>query len=64
MNTTDAMQLYSVRQAAELAAVSVSTLYVLMERGALAYVKLGRSRRIERRAIAELIERGRVPARA
>ena len=41
------------RSAAELAA--------LMARGELAYVKLGRSRRVEVAALRELLDKNRVP---
>lgn len=49
--------LLSVREAARFLSVSRSTLYELMESGQLHYVKLGRARRIPRRAVLELAAR-------
>ncbi len=46
--------LLSVLSAARFLAMSRSSLYQLMERGELAYVKIGRARRIPRRAVVEL----------
>ena len=46
--------LLTVREAARFLRLSRSNLYALMERGELAFVKLGRSRRIPRRALVEL----------
>ena len=46
---------FSVGEAAALAGLSVSFLYVLMERGALRSVKLGGRRLIPREALQELL---------
>lgn len=48
--------LCSVRDAASFLGLSRSTIYSLMEQGHLAFVKLGRSRRIPRRALVALAE--------
>jgi excisionase family DNA binding protein len=55
--TTDEMLadgLMTIREAADFLAVSRSTLYVEMDGGRLAYCKIGRARRIPRRAVVEL----------
>ena len=49
--------LMTVREAAGFLRLSRSTVYVLMDRGELPFVKLGRSRRIPRRAVIELAAR-------
>ncbi len=49
--------LVSVSQASKLLSLSRSTLYSLMERGELPYVKLGRARRVSRKALSELVAR-------
>ena len=46
--------LVTVSEAASFLRLSRSSLYVLMERGELAFVKIGRSRRIPRRALIAL----------
>lgn len=46
--------LVSVPEAARFLSISRSKLYALMEQGALAYVRLGRARRIPRRALVAL----------
>jgi excisionase family DNA binding protein len=46
---------FSVGEAAALAGLSVSFLYVLMERGALHSVKLGGRRLIPREALSDLL---------
>ncbi|MFI5398499.1 MAG: helix-turn-helix domain-containing protein [Candidatus Binatia bacterium] len=46
--------LAGVREAAKFLSLSRSTLYALMESGQLVYVKIGRARRIPRRALIEL----------
>jgi excisionase family DNA binding protein len=51
----EAISLLTVRDAARLLALSRSTLYNLMERGALAYVKIGRARRIPHEELQRLI---------
>ena len=50
--------LMTVIEAAEFLRLSRSSVYVLMDHGELAFVKLGRSRRIPRRALVELATRG------
>ena len=50
--------LVTVAEAAAFLRLSRSNLYTLMERGELPFVKLGRSRRIPRRALVELAARG------
>ena len=50
--------LMTVREAAEFLRLSRSSVYALMDHGELAFVKLGRSRRIPRRALVELAARG------
>ncbi|MFG1857021.1 helix-turn-helix domain-containing protein [Actinomadura geliboluensis] len=64
-NTTDAptadappaMRLYRVREAMALLSVSRTTLYALMDSGALRSVTVGRARRIPGTAIADYIAR-------
>jgi excisionase family DNA binding protein len=48
--------------AVELTGMSKSWLYAAMERGDLAYVKLGRSRRIPRAALRDLMARNLYPS--
>ena len=50
--------LMTVREAAEFLRLSRSSVYALMDHGELAFVKLGRSRRIPRRALVELAASG------
>ena len=50
--------LVTVSEAAAFLRLSRSNLYLLMERGELPFVKLGRSRRIPKRALIELAARG------
>jgi excisionase family DNA binding protein len=54
-----AVELVKVTEAAEMLAISRAAVYVLMDRGELRYVKLGRSRRIEVEAIQELVRKSR-----
>jgi excisionase family DNA binding protein len=49
--------LVKVSEATAFLRLSRSTLYTMMDRGELAFVKLGRSRRIPRRALVELAAR-------
>ena len=51
------MRFMTVREAAEFLRLSRSTIYPFMDRGELAFVKLGRSRRIPRLAVIELAAR-------
>lgn len=46
--------LLDVREAAEFLRLGRSTVYALMDAGKLGYVRIGRSRRIPRRALVEL----------
>lgn len=46
--------LVTVREAAAFLNLSRSTLYALMEQGRLPYTRIGRARRIPRRALIEL----------
>ena len=61
MGTTPAseMQAYRVREVEQLLGVSRSTVYALMTSGQLAYVKIGRCRRIPHTSVAALLERVR-----
>ena len=45
--------LMTVRKAAEFLGLSRSTVYALMESGELPFAKIGKARRIPRRAVAE-----------
>ena len=49
--------LLTIPEAADFLRISRSRLYELMDRGELIYLKLGRSRRIPRRAVIELAAR-------
>lgn len=48
--------LLTIAEAAEMLRVSRSTIYTLMDGGKLAYVKLGRSRRVAKFSLRELVE--------
>ena len=50
--------LLKVAEAAAFLSVSRATLYALMNCGQLPFVKIGRSRRVPRRAVVELAARG------
>ena len=50
--------LVKVPEAAAFLRLSRSNLYAMMERGELPFVKIGRSRRIPRRALVQLAARG------
>ena len=50
--------LMTVTEAAKFLRLSRSSVYALMENGELAFVKIGRSRRIPRRGVVELAVRG------
>jgi len=50
--------LVTVQEAAEFLSISRSKLYELMDKGELIFVKIGRSRRIPRRALIDLAARG------
>jgi excisionase family DNA binding protein len=67
MSTTSTValpHLTTVKEATDATRLSRSTLYGLMDRGELEYVKLGRRRLIPASALAELIRRGTVGRRA
>jgi excisionase family DNA binding protein len=49
--------LLTIEQVGALLAMSRSTVYALMDRGDLAYVQLGRARRVPKRAATQLLER-------
>ena len=49
--------LMTVAEAAEFLRVSRSKLYQIMDAGELAYAKIGRGRRVPRRAVVELAAR-------
>jgi excisionase family DNA binding protein len=53
-----------IDEAARFLKVSVSTVYLMLARGHLPSVKIGKCRRIPRRALLELAARGLVPAAA
>ena len=50
--------LVTVQEAAQFLSISRSKLYELMDNGELTFVKLGRSRRIPRRALIDLAASG------
>ena len=50
--------LLTVAKAAEFLSLSRATLYVLMDKGHVPFVKIGRSRRIPKRALVEFAARG------
>jgi excisionase family DNA binding protein len=50
--------LWTIPEAADFLRISRSRLYDLMNSGELAFVKLGRSRRLPRRAVVDLATRG------
>ncbi len=50
--------LMTVSEAAAFLRLSRSSIYTLMDHGELAFVKLGRSRRVPRRAVVELAASG------
>ena len=54
--------LLTVEETAELLGVKEATVRVWMARRKLAYTKLGRSVRIPREAVEELVRHGMVPA--
>jgi excisionase family DNA binding protein len=63
--TSDGEGLVTLPEASAFLKVSRSTLYVLMASGDLPYVKIGKSRRVARAALVQLIHRhtqkGRIP---
>jgi excisionase family DNA binding protein len=52
--------LRTIPEAQEFTRLSRSALYMLMERGELAYTRIGRRRLIPHRALVELAQRGLV----
>ena len=59
----DEDRLVRVRDAAATLAVSRSTLYALMDRGAVSYIKIGRARRIRQADLRRLISTSQVGGR-
>jgi excisionase family DNA binding protein len=57
------MQMLKIDEACAIAKVSRSSVYEAMDSGRLAFVKLGRSRRIPESALREYLKRAWVPAR-
>jgi excisionase family DNA binding protein len=55
--------LLTVERAAEQLSISISTLYVLFERGEIKPVKIGRGCRVRTRDLERLVRRSRVNAR-
>jgi len=53
----------TIKDAATFLRISVASLYKMMDRGELPFVKIGRSRRIPRRALVELAARNLVDRR-
>ena len=51
-----------IQDVARFLRLSRSQIYALMHRGALPYVRIGRSRRVPHRAVVELAERNMVVA--
>ena len=49
--------LMTISEATEFLSISRSKLYEMMDKGELAYVKLGRCRRIRRRELTDLVSR-------
>ncbi len=56
----DPLSLHSVREVANYLAISRSKVYQLMDSGELAFVKLGKSRRIRWNDVLQLVERNRI----
>jgi excisionase family DNA binding protein len=56
--------LASVKDAERFLSLSRATIYGLMERGDLRYVKIGKSRRIPWQALDELVRRNTIGARS
>lgn len=52
----DASSLHTVPDVARYLKMSRSMIYLLMERGELAYVKIGRTRRVKAEDVTKLIE--------
>ena len=55
--------LMTVKEVAAFLRLSVASVYALMGRGELSFVKIGRCRRVPRRAVVELATRGLVSPR-
>ena len=49
--------LMTISEATKFLSISRSKLYTMMDKGELAYVKLGRCRRIRRRELTDLVSR-------
>ena len=59
---TNDLRCLKVMKVAELLGISRAQVYKLMEAGQLAYVKIGKSRRIPWEAIEELVQKNTVGA--
>lgn len=57
--SNDPERLLTVAHAADLLSLSRSTIYQLMDSGQLAYVKIGRTRRIARLSLSKLTKKSR-----
>jgi excisionase family DNA binding protein len=60
----DAMSLHTVPDVARYLKMSRSMIYLLMERGELPYVKIGRTRRVKLEDVKNLIEQNSVSREA
>ncbi len=56
--------LATVEQAARFLQISRAKLYLMMDKGDLAYVKIDKCRRLPWKALQELVQRLTIPARA
>lgn len=61
---TSEPEFYRVHEVCRRLGIGRTAVYGLMDRGELAYSKFGRSRRVPRVAVEELIRRQTVPRRA
>jgi excisionase family DNA binding protein len=52
---TDIPMLYNIEQVARILAISRSSLYNLMSRGAISHVQIGRSKRFTKEQVEKLI---------
>ena len=59
----ESIRVLKVNEASAVVRMSRSKLYADMDAGLLAYIKIGRSRRIPEWALMEYLQRGLVPAR-
>jgi excisionase family DNA binding protein len=54
---------FTLKEARDFSKLSISTLYALMGRGELAFIKIGRSRRIPVNALVELAAKNLIGGR-